>query len=118
MFSIGDIKHLINPAVERALSQNNFFSAARRNALDIINKTLGSNFTESSSPSPADTWLALPFAWLVEFFTLSYISNPSDEFRQRAEFKYSEAVRLLKSNANANPARPARCAEIEGMIRL
>lgn len=118
MFTIADIKHLINPAVERALSQNNFFSAARRNALDIINKTLGSNFTESSSPSPADTWLALPFAWLVEFFTLSYISNPSDEFRQRAEFKYSEALRLLKSYANANPSKPARCAEIEGITRL
>lgn len=120
MIEFSEAKLFISPLYHEMLNKNAaaMYADILSQALEIFKEATG---IEPVSPRPASLeWAILPIAWLIDYLTMQQIqTKPEQVIVDMSEFRYKEALRILRSRRVARPeGRRSVVGEIEGVIKI
>lgn len=121
MIQLDEIKVLLGQSVFAALNAEgqSRYPVVQQEAYNIINNIAGTGLSIEGEPIIDEQWAVVPFAWIVEFLTVGYLTGASQEYLSNAEFKWREALKICKEHSRtASIGKVARTGEIEGAIVL
>jgi len=97
MYTLDDIKHLLDGSIATALSKDDRFASVLLDSLTYINDQTGLELTASSDTENLP-WLRLPLAFIIQKLTLGLISVPNDEFLKKINSNFEIAMKILNEH--------------------